>query len=221
MSTDAMKAALKALRNAVFAKPSIALCTRWPTLPALRAMRRVNGIQLSAAELRTISLTVRRKAPCKFLVFGFGNDAAFWRRVNPGGMTVFIEDDEDWLREGVRRHPGIAIHLVAYETLREQWRGLLDAPTRGLAMKLPESVENTRWDVILVDAPAGWGEATPGRMKSIFHASRLVAPDGDVFVHDCDREVEQVFCDRFLKADNLVAEVRVLRHYHLAGARDS
>jgi glucuronoxylan 4-O-methyltransferase len=181
-------------------------------------MRRVNGIQLSAAELRAIALVVKRKAPCRFLIFGLGNDAAFWLRLNPGGATAFIEDNEDWLREGLRRNPGIALHLVAYETLRPQWRDLLDASPRSLSLRLPAPVARARWDVIVVDAPAGWGDATPGRMKSIFEASRLAAADADVFVHDCDREVERVYCDRFLKSDNLIAEVGLLRHYHFARA---
>jgi glucuronoxylan 4-O-methyltransferase len=84
-------------------------------------------------------------------------------------------------------------------------------------MNLPESVERTRWDIVLVDAPEGWDETTPGRMKSIFLASQLVAADGDVFVHDCDRQVERAFCDRFLKPENLFAEVESLRHYRIAG----
>lgn len=207
--------ALRSLRNALLGDVTLALGVHWPALRILRAMRRVNGIQLSAAELRTIAFTVKRKAPCRFLIFGFGNDAPFWIRLNRRGTTVFLEDNEEWLQKAIRRNPEAAIHPIVYHTLRPQWRALLDAPDR-LATKLPESVEQTRWDVILVDAPAGWGDATPGRMKSIYLASRLVAAHGDVFVHDCDREVERVYCDRFLHADNLVAEIRLLRHYRVA-----
>lgn len=207
--------ALRSLRNALLGNLSVVLCGYWPVQPILRTMRRVNGIQLSAPELRTIALTVRRKAPCRFLIFGFGNDAPFWMRLNRRGTTVFLEDDEEWLRQSVRRNPEATVHYVAYETLRPQWRVLLDAPD-SLVMKLPEMVEGTRWDVILVDAPTGWSDATPGRMKSIYLASRLVATDGDVFVHDCDREVERAYCDRFLHADNLVAEIKLLRHYRVS-----
>jgi uncharacterized protein (TIGR01627 family) len=212
----AMTAVLKDLRTALLANPSIALAARWPALRVLRAMRRVNDIQLSAAELQMIAIALRRQAPCNFLVFGMGNDAAFWLRLNRGGNTVFLEDNETWLRKGVQLHSGIAAHLVSYGTRRAQWRELLDAPASSLAMKLPDSIERGRWDVILVDAPAGWDEATPGRMKSIFLASQLVVAGTDVFVHDCNRQVEQVYCDRFLKAEHLVAEVRWLRHYHFA-----
>jgi len=210
-----MASALRNLRNALLGDVTLALGVHWPALRILRAMRRVNGVQLSAAELRAIALTVKPKAPCRFLIFGFGNDALFWMRLNRGGTTVFLEDNDEWLQNALRSNPEAAIYPIVYETLRPQWRALLDAPDN-LVTKLPESVEHTRWDVILVDAPAGWGDATPGRMKSIFLASRLVAANGDVFVHDCDREVEQIYCDRFLHADNLVAEIRRLRQYRIA-----
>ncbi|MDS9950744.1 MAG: transcriptional repressor [Planktomarina sp.] len=39
----------------------------------------------------------------------------------------------------------------------------------------------------LVDAPAGVYNADPGRMQSIYWASQLVSPCGDVFVHDVHR----------------------------------
>jgi len=50
-------------------------------------------------------------------------------------------------------------------------------------------------------------------MKSIRFASRVIAVNGDVFVHDCDREVERAFCDRLLEPRNLVEEIGRLRHY--------
>ena len=35
-------------------------------------------------------------------------------------------------------------------------------------------------------------------MKSIFAASRLVAPNGYVFVHDCDRPLEREYSAHYL-----------------------
>jgi glucuronoxylan 4-O-methyltransferase len=65
-------------------------------------------------------------------------------------------------------------------------------------MQLPERIRDHRWDVILVDAPPGDGPGRPGRMQSIYEASRLAAPDACVFVHDIDRPVEKWFSTRFL-----------------------
>ena len=176
-------------------------------------MRRVHGIQLAAEELRAIALVLKRKAPCKLLIFGLGNDSGWWLRLNAGGITVFLEDDAGWIRECTRRYPGTTIHIVSYETRRSDWRTLLEGPPEALDLAVPESVTSTRWDVILVDAPAGWSDDTPGRMKSIHFASRVVAMNGDVFVHDCDREVERAFCDGLLEPRNLVLEIGRLRHY--------
>jgi hypothetical protein len=56
----------------------------------------------------------------------------------------------------------------------------------------------------------------PGRMKSIYTASRLVAAGGHVFVHDCERPAEQAFAARYLGDDRLVVEVKgraILRGY--------
>jgi hypothetical protein len=86
-----------------------------------------------------------------------------------------------------------------------------------LAMVLPNDLATTEWDVVFVDAPTGWGDGTTGRMKSIFAASNLVT-NGHVFVHDCEREVEILYCDTFLRPENLVREIKAtdsgyLRHY--------
>jgi hypothetical protein len=88
-----------------------------------------------------------------------------------------------------------------------------------LSGTLTNDVEREEWDIILVDAPAGDGDETTGRMKSIFLASRLIRRSGDVFVHDCDREVEDVYCNKFLRKENLKMEYRdpvgLLRHYNM------
>lgn len=203
----------KVLRNRLLATPSAALAARWPSLRMLRTMRRVHGIQLAASELRAIALVLKRKAPCRLLVFGLGNDSGWWLRLNAGGTTAFLEDNAAWIRDAAKRHPGATIHLVSYGTRRSEWRTLLDGPREALDLAVPQSVAAAQWDVILVDAPAGWSDDTPGRMKSIHLASRIVAVDGDVFVHDCDREVERAFCDRLLVPRNLVGEIGRLRHY--------
>jgi len=44
----------------------------------------------------------------------------------------------------------------------------------------------------------------PGRMYSIYMASKLVKDGGYVLVHDCCREIEIAFSDKFLKEKNLL-----------------
>ena len=204
----------KSILKRFLARPSVALGAYLPLPHIIKAMRRLNGIQLSHEELRVILEAVREKAPCNFLVFGLGNDSAVWLRINRGGNTVFVEDDERWLQKVVKSNRRIKAHLVDYLTRRTQWEELLESPGL-LDMPLPDEIEREKWDVILVDAPAGWNDGTPGRMKSIFLSSRLADISSDVFVHDCDRQIEKIYCDRFLKRENLKAEVGSLRHYRL------
>ena len=57
----------------------------------------------------------------------------------------------------------------------------------------------------------------PGRMQSIYMASKLARENGntDVFVHDCDRQIENAYANRFLGQENLACEVERLRHYRI------
>ena len=198
--------------------PGVKLAMVWPSLVLIALVRAVSGIQLSASQLRLIIKTMKNRAPCRLLVFGLGNDTVFWVELNRGGETVFLEDNEFWLRRVVGRSRLIKAYLVAFDTRREDWKRLLESPSE-LAMSLPAGVEKRAWDVVVVDAPAGYDDNTPGRMKSIYMSSQLVKCPGDVFVHDCNREIEDIYSHRFLGKDNLRVEVRsaigYLRHYHL------
>ncbi|HEX2225191.1 MAG TPA: hypothetical protein VHN15_13405, partial [Thermoanaerobaculia bacterium] len=90
-------------------------------------------------------------------------------------------------------------------------------PTR-LALELPLAAAVTSWDLILVDGPAGYADSCPGRMKSLYTAAALARrkPGADVIVHDCDRPLEQAYCERFFHPLELVRELDRLRHYRNA-----
>jgi glucuronoxylan 4-O-methyltransferase len=167
-------------------------------------------IQISAEQMTLIRKTVKAHLGCKLLVFGLGNDSVFWQSINQDGVTVFLEDDARWFYTVMGRHPYLSAFLVSYGTQLTQWKTLLEDP-RSLQMTFPRTVEQSEWDVILVDAPAGRGEQFPGRMKSIFAAARLVSrgtdQGGDVFVHDCEREVEREYCNHYLKSEHLQVEL--------------
>jgi len=194
----------------------VRLAARWPLASLLASTRRLLDIQLAAEELALVATCVRKRRPCRFLVFGVGNDSGLWKLVNRGGRTVFLEDDDEWLGRARASVAGIEAYRVQYGHLRQEWRELLDAPDR-LQIKLPGEVAWGSWDVVLVDGPKGYEDVHPGRMESIYAASRLVAPGGRVFVHDCEREVESAYCDRYLGAECLIAEVDKLREYERPG----
>lgn len=177
--------------------------------------RRRHGIQLELPELWMIARRFVRGG--RFVVFGLGHDSALWHSLNRAGRTLFIEDDASWQQRVLSTHQGLETLLVDYRTVRTQWRELIDDPAR-LELDLPGEITRTRWDAILVDGPAGWNDTCPGRMKSIFMASRLIAPGGDIFVHDAERTIEAAYCRRYLGIDNLVARTHGrarLEHYRM------
>ncbi|MFA5184804.1 MAG: hypothetical protein WC456_04785 [Patescibacteria group bacterium] len=170
-------------------------------------------IQLETREIYGIRAQI--KAPINFLVFGLGNDSALWHDLNPGGRTAFLEDDQAWLEKIKKAQPRLEAYLIHYTTRLNDWRDLIDQPEK-LALPLPPKVIATEWDLILVDGPAGWREDKPGRMQSIYSAAQLIKPGGDIFVHDCDREIEDKYANKYLGQQNIIAEIRgraLLRHY--------
>lgn len=197
---------------------SIEWARLWPSELPISMMREINEIQLSPEQLKMIAMTVREKTPCKMLVFGLGNDSLYWHKLNRHGDTVFIEDNKDWFQIITNRSKALKAFLVHYRTRIKDWERLLEDPSL-LKMSLPSDVERKKWDIIIVDAPEGWHDQAPGRMKSIYQSSKLIKNSGDVFVHDCDREIEDVYCGRFLKKENLKREIQgpfgLLRHYRM------
>jgi glucuronoxylan 4-O-methyltransferase len=198
--------------------PFIFLGLRVPTRWAMEMMRQVSRIQLSREELNAVAQVVREKRPCRLLVFGAGNDSPYWARLNRGGRTIFLEDNAQWGATMLRRDRCLTILPIDYRTRIAQWREFLEAPER-LPIGLPEAASRDQWDAILVDGPAGDKENSPGRMGSIYLASRLATAGAHIFVHDCDRDIERICCDRFLGPQNLQAEIELLRHYRLPAAK--
>ena len=176
-----------------------------------------NPGQATFEEYKLVHEVLSRRAPCNLLVFGTGRDSSLWMDTNAGGRTVFLEDIPRWADFARENVPGITVHDVRYRTIRAMWAFLKHVPGLLRMGDLPAEVEETPWDVILVDAPRGTLWHRPGRMKSIYTAAALAEGDGptDVLVHDCHRKVEREASDRFLGPDRLVTQVQSMRHYRV------
>lgn len=151
---------------------------------------------------------------CNFLVFGCGNDSPLWAKINKGGRTVFLEHDEDWMLSTLSANPELEVLLVHYDTRVSQWEELLGQDDK-LMIQLPDCVTSTKWDVILVDGPTGYSEECIGRMKSIYMASKLVAPGGIILVHDMCRKVEKAYAKRYIGDQYFVESANTLYKYKL------
>ena len=179
-----------------------------------RLVAGIEGIQMQPSELFTVIQAIRSRPGCSLLVFGCGNDSTFWERAHPDGPTAFVEDDAAWADKIRPRLKTAEIHLVDYGTRLSEWVSLLDS-SQELELDLPPAVRERKWDVIVVDGPAGHdnhaqysGHEAPGRMKAIYMASKLVAPGGCVFVHDCERLPERNYAARYLGSDRLFVSVK-------------
>jgi hypothetical protein len=175
----------------------------------VKLRRAHEGIQLKPAEIIKILHAISEFESCKMLVFGLGNDSPFWCEANKHGPTVFLEDFQPWYDKITLKYPDIEAYPVSYPCNITQWKKMLDQPDK-LAVKLPDEVSGHKWDVILVDGPRGhkYSAEIPGRMSSIYEASRLVGKNGYVFVHDAQRIIENAYSKQFLGKEHFMEKVR-------------
>src|ERR1035441_1544410 len=150
------------------------------------------GFQISAKAVATVR--DRLMTGGRLLIFAIGLDSSTWELVNRRGRTVFLEDVPGWVDISRKEAPGREVHLVEYSTTVETSMGFSDVSDIPLP-SLPDKVASTRWDVVVVDGPAGWGPDTPGRVASVTLAHRLVGRGGVVLVDDYEREIERHICD--------------------------
>ncbi|KAL8540965.1 hypothetical protein ACS0TY_002296 [Phlomoides rotata] len=193
--------------------------------------------------LKEISVTSRvldQHSPCNFLVFGLGHDSLMWHSLNHAGRTVFLEEDGAWIHQISRRFPMLESYHVSYHSKVNQANDLMRVgkgpectavsdPRYSmcqLALKsLPSVVYETRWNVIMVDAPTGYYEEAPGRMTAIYTAGMMARNGGGggethVFVHDVNREVEDKFSREFLCEGYMKKQEGRLRHFVIPSHRD-
>ncbi|GKV24470.1 hypothetical protein SLEP1_g34082 [Rubroshorea leprosula] len=192
--------------------------------------------------LKEISVTAKvleKKSPCNFLVFGLGHDSFMWSALNYGGRTVFLEEDEAWIEQIKRRFPTLESYHVKYDSKVNQAENLMDVgkgpectaigdPKYSmceLALKsLPNEIYETKWDLIMVDAPTGYYEEAPGRMTAIYTAGMMARNreegETDVFVHDVNRVVEDKFSSAFLCQGYMKKQVGRLRRFTIPSHRD-
>lgn len=197
----------------IFRPLSLAIFSLWQNFLTVAIVRRLLGIQLTTQEVLRILKVLKEKDNKNFLVFGLGNDSILWVLANRRGQTIFIEDNSRWAEKVKHSHPEINYFLVDYMADIKDWNLLINKPAE-LEMDFPDEVSSQRWDVVLVDAPNGFqNEGVPGRMKSIYAASKLVSENGHVFIHDCFRQVEQKYRDHYFSEEELIEIVGNLAYY--------
>lgn len=196
--------------------------------------------QQTLKEISVTSKILEKKSPCNFLVFGLGHDSLMWTTLNFGGRTIFLEEDEAWITQIKHRFPTLESYHVTYDSKVHQADGLMEVgkgnectaigETRysmcQLALKgLPNVVYDTKWDLIMVDAPTGYYDEAPGRMSAIYTAGMIArnreeGAETDVFVHDVNRVVEDKFSMAFLCEGYMKKQEGRLRHFRIPSHRN-
>lgn len=162
-----------------------------------------------------------------------------WSELNHGGHTVFLEEDEAWIKQIQWNFPKLEAYHVRYDSKVNQADELIEfgkgaecrrvgdirQSTCQLALKgLADEVYNIKWDLIMVDAPTGYYEEAPGRMAAIYTAGMIARhrEDGEtnIFVHDVNRVVEDKFSRAFLCDGYLRKQTARLRHFRIPSHRN-
>ncbi|PSS19019.1 Glucuronoxylan 4-O-methyltransferase [Actinidia chinensis var. chinensis] len=217
-------------------------CTKIPLSLARALMHYTTSTITPQQTHKEISVTAKvleKKSPCNFLVFGLGHDSLMWSALNYGGRTIFLEEDESWIEQMKLKFPMLESYHVTYDSKVNQAENLMGVgkgpectalgDTRysmcQLALKgLPNEVYETKWDLIMVDAPTGYHEEAPGRMSAIYTAGMMARnrEEGEthVFVHDVNREVEDKFSMAFLCDGYMKKQEGRLRHFRIPSYRD-
>ncbi|XP_042009468.1 glucuronoxylan 4-O-methyltransferase 2-like [Salvia splendens] len=218
-------------------------CTKIPSSLSNALVHYATSNTTPQQTLQEISVSLKvlqNKSPCNFLVFGLGHDSLMWTSLNHGGRTVFLEEDESWIRHVKEEIPSLESYHVVYDTKRHQADQLHEIGMQEhckevgdprfskcqLALKsLPSLIYETQWDLIMVDAPTGYHDGAPGRMSAIYTAGLMarnrVNGDTDVFVHDVDRGVEDRFSKSFLCQGYLVEQQGRIRHFNVPTHKSS
>nr|XP_043607474.1 probable methyltransferase At1g27930 [Erigeron canadensis] len=197
--------------------------------------------QQSLAEISISFDVLKSISPCNFLVFGLGHDSLMWSTFNPGGLTIFLEEDTKWVHTVLKDAPDLKAVHVNYRTQLSESDDLLkhykNEPECGVSKSyirgntrcklaltgLPNVVYDKEWDIIMIDAPRGYFPKAPGRMGAIYSAAvmarnRKKPGVTHVFLHDIDRKVEKAYAEEFLCRKNLKDGTGRLWHFEIPPA---
>ncbi|KAL4232202.1 Polysaccharide biosynthesis [Mactra antiquata] len=159
------------------------------------------GIQMGKLQIGKILSVLPRNG--NLLVWGLGFDSPFWHD-STEGKVIFIEEiGTPWYGRITRKYPFLTAYQVKYSTYlyksferysrnRTFWTEL------DLRNQLPLDVNDTAWDVIIVDAPMGYRPWSPGRYQSIYTSAMFAKVGTHIFVDDYERKVDYEMSNQIL-----------------------
>jgi len=170
----------------------------------IRVMKNNNKGLMSKKQYLRIANELSDVSPCNLLVFGLGDDSYLWSKINLNGNTIFLEDDKNWIK--TVNDGSLNVQLVEYKTNVADYKKI-GFNEKNLKIDLPKNITSVKYDFIIVDAPLGHQPPRPykgpGRMSSIFMASKLLKNGGVVVVDDMGRPIEREYAYHYFGKNNL------------------
>ena len=171
----------------------------------IKNMKKKNKGLMSKNQYLAIAKELNNLSPCNLLVFGLGEDSYLWNSINKGGVTIFLEDNIEWINS--MNDGSLKVEHVTYKTSIENQKDIGFIPEK-LELPLSDEVLNYKYDFIIVDAPLGHQPPRPlkgpGRMSSIFMASKLIKKNGIAVIDDMGRPIERQYAFHFFGQENLI-----------------
>tara|TARA_Y100001968_G_C19201926_1_gene640412 strand:- start:117 stop:737 length:621 start_codon:yes stop_codon:yes gene_type:complete len=141
-----------------------------------------------------LAKTIERYSPCNLLIYGLGYDSILWNKLNKKGKTIFLEDNNEWIKNFSNSR--LNIKQVRYNTKVQDYK-LYGYDGDALKLDLDKEVKDTEWDMIIVDAPLGHQPPRewkgPGRMSSLYSAKLLSKNAKCIVVDDFFRRIEMLY----------------------------
>ena len=169
----------------------------------IQNMKKQNKGLMSKKQYLAVAKKLSEASPCNLLVFGLGEDSYLWNEINNGGVTFFLEDSADWISK--INDGSLMVRHIKYNT--EVSKHLeMGFDEEKLELDLPDEVQNLEYDFIIVDAPLGHQPPRPykgpGRMSSIYTASKLLKFGGTAVIDDMGRPVEEKYAFHYFGKRN-------------------
>ena len=136
-----------------------------------------------------------RECNCNILVFGLGHDSIIYDTINDG-YTLFIEEDQEWI--SLNKNITNVLHFNYPTKVKDSIPININKLE---SYSMPNEIANINWDIILIDAPAGWSLSKSGRSLPIYWSSKLAKKKTVIFVDDQKRELELKYSKYFLNSN--------------------
>jgi hypothetical protein len=149
---------------------------------------------------------IKRNQSCNILVFGLGHDSIIYESVN-NGYTLFIEDDQEW----IDKNKNIIENIYYYNYPTKMATSLPINLEYLTNIKIPQKIKETKWDIILVDGPIGYG-AGPGRSLPIYWSNILKNNNTTLIFDDVTRPVESTYIKYFIDDEITMNDYNVIFH---------